>query len=87
MEMIIKLNKPRSISCFSNKLKLNDDFNGINWNTLVFNEPNLDTAVENIVSTLDNLLESHAPLNKISKRKQKYLAKPWIDHKCTPLPR
>ncbi len=62
-----------------NAEKLYDDFNGINWNILVFNEPNLDTAVENLVNSLEDLLESHAPLNKISKRKQKYLSKPWID--------
>ncbi len=58
---------------------LSNDFNNIDWNTLVYNEANIDIAADNIVSSLDALLESHAPLNKISKRKQKYVLKPWID--------
>lgn len=57
-----------------------NDFHNIEWNTLVLDEPNIDNAVDNLLNSLDNLLESHAPLRKLSKRKQKYVVKPWIDH-------
>ena len=55
------------------------DFNNFDWNSLVFNEPNLDNGVENLLAKIDTLLEKHAPLKKVSKRKQKYCQKPWID--------
>ena len=59
---------------------LDIEFGNIDWNNLVFNEPNLDKAVDNMLISLDNLLDSHAPLRKLSKRKQKYVVKPWIDY-------
>jgi len=55
-----------------------DDFKNIDWITQVYNEPNLDTAASNIVKNIENLLDKHAPLNKLSKRKSKYCHKPWI---------
>ena len=62
-----------------NNTKLNEDFQKIDWGGLVYYEPNLDIASENLINELDKLIEIHAPLKKVSKRKQKYCTKPWID--------
>ena len=59
--------------------KLNQDFNDLNWENLVLNESNIDKCFDNIIDHCKDLLESHAPLKEISRRKSKYLFKPWID--------
>ena len=58
---------------------LNSGFNNINWENLVYNEQNLDLASNNTISSLETLLDTHAPLYKLPSRKIKYYNKPWID--------
>ena len=53
--------------------QLHEDFLQVDWNKHVFCEPDIDIECTNIISTLDNLLDKHAPLTKLSNRKQKYL--------------
>ena len=55
------------------------DFNSYDWDTLVYTEQNLDTAVNNLNDTLVELCDKHAPLEKVSNRKKKYCTKPYID--------
>lgn len=59
---------------------LHEDFYNINWNTEVYLESNMDTACHNLVHNIETLLDKHAPRKKVSKRKLKYLKKPWIDN-------
>ena len=58
---------------------LTNDFNNLNWDNLVYQQPSLDTAVDNLIDSLEKLLDSHAPLRKVPTRKVKYCYKPWID--------
>ena len=55
------------------------DFNNNDWNGLVYSEANLDAACEQVVTNIETLIDKHAPLKRISKRKLKYFNKPWID--------
>ena len=62
-----------------NDEQLTTDFNSYDWDTLVYAEQNLDTAVNNLNDTLVELCDKHAPLEKVSNRKKKYCMKPYID--------
>ena len=67
---------------FLNKINDNEliyDFNMSDWNQLVYEEANIDTAVENLNNRLQSLCDKHAPLTKLSNRQNKHLTKPWID--------
>lgn len=55
------------------------DFNNNDWNDLVYTEANLDAACEQVVTNIETLIDKHAPLKRISKRRLKYFNKPWID--------
>ena len=59
--------------------KLTKDFRLLDWNRLVYCEPDLDTAVENLSEALQELCDKHAPLVTPSNRIRKHLNKPWID--------
>ncbi len=58
---------------------LTNDFTVRDWNKLVYNEPNIDIAVDNLINKTEYLLDIHAPLLRIPNRKLKYCTKPWID--------
>ena len=62
---------------------LNDFNNGYNWEDLIFNEPNLDNATENLNNCITELCNKHAPLEKLSNRHKKHNNKPWIDNELT----
>ena len=67
---------------FLNKVNDNEliyDFDMSDWNQLVYEEENIDIAVENLNNRLLSLCDKHAPLKKLSNRQNKYLTKPWID--------
>ena len=59
--------------------KLMNDFNEINWDELVYSEPDLDAATENLQKSIVKLCDKHAPLEKLSNRCKKNFNKPWID--------
>ena len=63
-----------------NEEKLNSDFSSYNWESLVYNEPNLDKAVENLSNSIQEQCDKHAPLTAPSNRMLKHLKKPWIDN-------
>ena len=56
-----------------------NDFDSYDWNTLIYNECNIDKAVDNLVNSIEELCDKHAPPIRISNRKIKYCHKPYID--------
>lgn len=82
---IFKIERSNSTSVLRRNYKnlnisnLESDFNKIDWDSEVYNEPNIDTCFENIISETEKLLENHLPLTELSRRKSKYIHKPWID--------
>ena len=62
--------------------KLETDFDNIEWENKVFYENNIDKCFENIIDETEKLLDRHAPLQEVSRRKSKYLTKPWIDNEA-----
>ena len=59
--------------------KLLQDFNAFNWDTLVYQENNIDTVVDNVNTCIQELYDRHAPLTKLSCREKKHFHKPWMD--------
>ena len=76
---------PEKVDVYKRKIDTVDsnsliqDFNNYDWNNLVYDVLDVDTAVDNLVNSLEELLDIHAPLTKIPTRKVKYCFKPWID--------
>ena len=62
-----------------NQDQLIQDVYDIDWNNLVYAVENIDMATDNLINEVELLLDKHAPLQKISNRRQKYFYKPWID--------
>ena len=50
--------------------KFKEDFNKINWKNL-FSADNTDTAYDSFLDNFEKLLDKHAPIEKVSKRKLK----------------
>ena len=50
--------------------KFKEDFNKINWKNL-FSVDNIDTAYDSFLDNVEKLLDKHAPIEKVSKRKLK----------------
>ena len=48
-------------------VSLDNDFNSLNWDYLIYQQPNLevDVAVDNLIDSLEKLLDTHAPLSKV----------------------
>ena len=60
--------------------KFKEDFNKINWKNL-FSVDNIDTAYDSFLDNVEKLLDKHAPIEKVSKRKLKQQSKkPWINN-------
>ena len=60
--------------------KFKEDFNKINWKNL-FSVDNNDTAYDSFLDKVEKLLDKHAPIEKVSKRKLKQQSKkPWINN-------
>ena len=62
-----------------NEDEIHEDIDNYDWDKLVYNEPNLDTASDNLTNKIVDLADKHAPLTKVPNRKMKYCHKPWID--------
>ena len=57
------------------------DFFEINWkDTLNLKERNIDLSFDNFYNSINNLLDSHVPLKKLTKKQTKTMSKPWITH-------
>ena len=55
------------------------DFNQINWEQILYNEENdVNFSVNEYLSKIDSLLDTHTPIKKLNKRKLKFFTKPWI---------
>ena len=44
-------------------------------------ELNFDRTFDEFVSLVQNVMEKHAPLKRLSRKQQKLKSKPWIDYK------
>ena len=63
---------------FSNQSFL-QDFEKINWNQVFqLNQNNVNITFENYLSTVNTLINSHAPLKKLNKKQRKLQQKLWI---------
>ena len=55
------------------------DFFEINWkDKLNLNERNIDLSFDNFYKIINNLLDTHIPLKRLTKKQIKTMSKPWI---------
>ena len=64
-----------------NEENLQNDFANLDLNYLTDNALDVNTKFNRFLSSLDELVKSHAPLKKLSKRDIKFGNKPWINGK------
>ena len=58
--------------------KLISDFNQTDWEQILFSgKSDVNLSMNQYLSKIDSLLETHAPLKKLKKRELKLLTKPW----------
>ena len=68
----------RDFSNFSSD-GLNDDLSNVNWNALFVNDSrDVNSAFSSFFNKFNKLINKHAPMKTISKRKAKLLSKPWV---------
>ena len=55
------------------------DFNQINWEQILCNENNdVNFSMNEYLSKIDSLLDTHVPIKKLSQKELKFPTKPWI---------
>ena len=55
------------------------DFLGIDWDsTLELDKENIDLSFQKFYDKINNLVEKHAPLQKLTQKEVKTQMKPWI---------
>ena len=64
-----------------NEENLQNDFANLDLNYLTDNALDINAKFNRFLSSLDELVKSHAPLKKLSKRDIKFRNKPWINGK------
>ena len=64
-----------------NEENLQKDFANLDLNYLTDDTLDVNTKFNRLLSSLDELVKSHAPLKKLSKRDIKFRNKPWINGK------
>ena len=55
------------------------DLQNINWHTaLKLDEENVDNSFDRFFQIIETLLDTYAPIEKLSRKKQKLMLKPWL---------
>ena len=59
--------------------KFISDFDQTDWEQILCSEKSdVNLSMNQYLSKIDSLLETHAPLKKLNKKELKFLTKPWI---------
>ena len=62
-----------------NKDNFSNEFNNQEWNEIIDSTRNdVDYSIGQYMSTINNILDSHMPLKKLSSKQFKQRFKPWI---------
>ena len=68
----------RNFKRFDPKVFL-QDLQNINWHTaLKLDEENVDNSFDRFFQIIETLLDTYAPIEKLSRKKQKLMLKPWL---------
>ena len=75
---LVKTTKKRDFSDFSS-VRFNNDLSIVDWDNIKVSKVNsVDDQFSSFYKQLNKVVQKHAPLKVVSKRKIKQLAKPWI---------
>ena len=55
-----------------------DDIKQISWDEILTPNKSLDKKTQDAVSTLNKIVDNHAPVKTVTQAKQKQLSKPWL---------
>ena len=73
-----RIKKMRDFTRFSADA-LKEDVSSVNWNTLISNKDNdVNKSFSSFFKKLNRIINKHAPVKSVTKRKLKQLHKPWI---------
>ena len=73
-----RIKKMRDFTCFSADA-FKEDVLSVNWNTLISNKDNdVNKSFSSFFKKLNRIINKHAPVKSVTKRKLKQLHKPWI---------
>jgi hypothetical protein len=61
-----------------NKQRFLDDIKQISWDEILTPNKSLDKKTQDTISTLNKVVDNHAPVKTVTQAKQKQLNKPWL---------
>ena len=54
------------------------DYFSVDWNSLINNDKDVNISFNNFFKRINAILDKHAPLRKVTKKKLRFRSKPWI---------
>ena len=54
------------------------DYFSVDWNSLINNDKDVNLSFNNFLKRINAILDNHAPLRKVTKKKLRFKSKPWI---------
>ena len=54
------------------------DYFSVDWNSLINNDKDVNLSFNNFLKRINAILDNHAPLRKVTKKKLRFRSKPWI---------
>ena len=54
------------------------DYFSVNWNSIINDDKNVNLSFNNFFKKINAILDNHAPLGKVTKKKLRFRSKPWI---------
>ena len=54
------------------------DYFSVDWNSLINNDKDVNLSFNNFFKRINAILDNHAPLRKVTKKKLRFRSKPWI---------
>ena len=55
------------------------DYFSVDWNSLINNDKDVNLSFNNFFKRINAILDNHAPLRKVPKKKLRFRSKPWIN--------
>ena len=54
------------------------DYFSVDWNSIIKDDKDVNLSFNNFFKRINAILDKHAPLRKVTKKKPRFRSKPWI---------